>query len=764
MSQYNSTPISQLVPGTTVLGTNVYPATDITDLTQSSSGSTKKYTVSQLQQYLVNTPYAGSNLSTVYVSTTANLDGLYDNGPSLNGIGATLTNNGTLAAFTADGITGFVGMEVLVNFQTDERQNGIYTVTTVGDGSSIKWVLTRSSNADNSTVQLQQGDFVGVLFGATYYRTFWFLTSATPITFGTSVLTFDNAAGGESSFIFQNVQFVAKGGSDSNVGTILNAPKLTIQAAIDASAAGGLVWVFDNGQYAENLTITKALQLYAPFAELDATSGDLITVSGGPTTVVVLTIGDVNQGTGALALNILDTGTTVFFAAPIFLGNIDVHGNLIINDIAQIASTIHVYPTGMLLAQLTDTIGCTFIFDAGSTIAGNFQSVVSPGNVLNTVYGSQEFINNATINGTLIASGLSYPVADAANGYIMTTNGAGALSLQPNTGTTYLYQQAYWVSQANGNDANTGESINSPFATIQHAVASAGLTPTVIYVVDANINNLETIFTSGLGQVLHISAPGTYFAGTITNAANDNMYLDAPQIAGITNSGNGRFNAIQIIGATCTGASSSTYFVTDIMNGLAMTSSCVVSMSCTINASFITNDGTCYLNGILGNTVPGFVGNQRMSGNLSFSPTTGGIVGTTVADVAAAGIVGQVISSVILSGSAVNCAATGVAKDLTFIDLPAGDWEVEGNIFFNTGSVTGNCTASCWISLTSATIPNDAYRTNGLGIGGFNNISNGAVLFEVNVATTTRVYLSGFAGYSSGLPTMCGGIYARRAR
>lgn len=46
------TDITMLVAGTQVLGTDVYPAVDVTDLTQAPTGSTKKYTITQLAAYL----------------------------------------------------------------------------------------------------------------------------------------------------------------------------------------------------------------------------------------------------------------------------------------------------------------------------------------------------------------------------------------------------------------------------------------------------------------------------------------------------------------------------------------------------------------------------------------------------------------------------------------------------------------------------------------------------------------------------------------
>ena len=60
-----------------------------------------------------------------------------------------------------------------------------------------------------------------------------------------------------NSFVFERVQFVAKGGSDLNAGTSIGSPKLTVQAAINALAPNltdpSLVNIMDDAVYNENL-------------------------------------------------------------------------------------------------------------------------------------------------------------------------------------------------------------------------------------------------------------------------------------------------------------------------------------------------------------------------------------------------------------------------------------------------------------------------------------------------------------------------------
>ena len=96
----------------------------------------------------------------VYVATTANVAGTYNNGAGT----ITAGSNGAIGNIDGESIGG--GERILVRAQTDAKQNGIYVVTTVGDGGN-PYVLTRASDADAS-VEMSQGVFVFVVAGTTY--------------------------------------------------------------------------------------------------------------------------------------------------------------------------------------------------------------------------------------------------------------------------------------------------------------------------------------------------------------------------------------------------------------------------------------------------------------------------------------------------------------------------------------------------------------------------------------------------------------------
>ena len=125
-----------------------------------------------------------------YAATTANLNATYSNGTS--GVGATLTNAGTQAAFTTDGTTPSQGDRILVKNQTATSQNGIYTLTTVGSGST-NWVLTRATDFDTA-VEIAGGDFTFVDNGTTYANTGWVNVDEVT-TVGTDPIVFQQFSG-----------------------------------------------------------------------------------------------------------------------------------------------------------------------------------------------------------------------------------------------------------------------------------------------------------------------------------------------------------------------------------------------------------------------------------------------------------------------------------------------------------------------------------------------------------------------------------------
>jgi hypothetical protein len=106
--------------------------------------------------------------SNVRGATLSNLNATYNNGSS--GVGATLTNAGSLAEFELAGLAFAVGDLVLVAGQSNKAHNGLYNVTILGSGA-VAWELTRNEEMDTAGAVTRNklllslfGSFANVVF------------------------------------------------------------------------------------------------------------------------------------------------------------------------------------------------------------------------------------------------------------------------------------------------------------------------------------------------------------------------------------------------------------------------------------------------------------------------------------------------------------------------------------------------------------------------------------------------------------------------
>jgi hypothetical protein len=129
----------------------------------------------------------------VVAATTTNLGVTYSNGSS--GVGATLTAD-TLRAFnTLDGTSVSVGGRVLIKNQTDQIQNGIYTLTNNGSAGVTAWILTRATDADNNPAgEMANGDIVFTSSGTVNSGKTFVNASSGTITIGTTNIVYSEFA------------------------------------------------------------------------------------------------------------------------------------------------------------------------------------------------------------------------------------------------------------------------------------------------------------------------------------------------------------------------------------------------------------------------------------------------------------------------------------------------------------------------------------------------------------------------------------------
>lgn len=159
-----------------------------------------------------------------------------------------------------------------------------------------------------------------------------------------------------------------------------------------------------------------------------------------------------------------------------------------------------------------------------------------------------------------------------------------------------------------------------------------------------------------------------------------------------------------------------------------------------------------------------------LNANLSIGGTktfTGQLIGkgTITNDSANAGDIGEKISASI---GATNFPTSGQWGDLTSISLTAGDWDVSliGEITragstFTDGMVGISVTSGNSSTGLTAGVSRLYFDLTGITFLVF-PICLSVVRISLN--STTTVYFKYFADYSAAVPTMTGGIFARRVR
>lgn len=152
-------------------------------------------------------------------------------------------------------------------------------------------------------------------------------------------------------------------------------------------------------------------------------------------------------------------------------------------------------------------------------------------------------------------------------------------------------------------------------------------------------------------------------------------------------------------------------------------------------------------------------------GNLTFSPSTNGIVGTSTNDSATTGNVGEVLNSGALSGA---LGLTTAYADLGSLSITAGCWMIGLNLGVSLGtaaSVTQVLFGYSTTSGNSATgLTTGTTRWNGNLPVATNDAGASMSPRILKVATTTTYYFKIRVDYSGGTPTAVGEINAQRIR
>jgi hypothetical protein len=351
------------------------------------------------------------------------------------GVGATLTNAGANAALSIDSVALSLTNRVLVQGQTNQFENGIYTVTTVGDGSTA-WVLTRATDADQyaptDVSKLGYGDYFFITSGIGYAGSSYVLTTPTgEITFGITNIGFS--------------QFAAAGSYSAGNG-------IAITGTIISANIDGVTTDIVGG----NIVVKASAQLTTP--NIGAATGTSVSLTGN------VLANNVNANTLVTAPNVNVTGTVL---ANNLTANSNITANNATINLALSGNTANFSGNVILpnltvnlqlagnTANFTGNIYAAFVQAGSGTPIPNltnplFAGIASANNFV------QAYVHNASNGSAASADFIAYPNnGDDLTGFIdvgitsNTFNQAAFSVTEENEG--YIFMSAPDLSGTSGN-------------------------------------------------------------------------------------------------------------------------------------------------------------------------------------------------------------------------------------------------------------------------------------------------------------------------
>jgi hypothetical protein len=423
------------------------------------------------------------------VTTLTNASGLTQPALGNGGVGATLTNSGAQVALTIDSVLMTVGARVLVQGQTNQFENGIYEVTTVGTVST-NWVLTRSSDGDsyqpNSDTALNAGSYFFTSQGSQNAGSSYVLT-APP---GEIII-------GVDSIVFS--QFSAAGSYSPGNG-------IAITGTIISANTDGVTTDISGG----NIVVKTGANLTTPNIG-DATFSSITwnTLSNGNVTANNLSIGNIANITGNLRVDgIIQSNGNVTSNAFIngnnasFTNSANIGGNLLANNITS--NNAFSTNTANISSNLV-TSNATVNLELSGNTANFSGNVIVPNLTVNLQLSG----NTANFSGNVVALNTNA-------GNLLTANFANIAS---NITTSNLTVNL----QLDGNTANFSGNITSLNANLGNLATANFFTGTFIngtsnIAIPSSNGNIN--LTAGGNTSLIVTATGANITGNLGVSGN----------------------------------------------------------------------------------------------------------------------------------------------------------------------------------------------------------------------------------------------------
>lgn len=338
----------------------------------------------------------------------------YYNGPSSNGVGATLTKTSSYSALSVDSVSAAYLDRILVRNQSNTVLNGVYSVSNTGSGS-YAWVLTRAFDYDQvgaGTNEIDKGDLIYVLEGTTGAGTAW-VENSDVTAIGTDAITF--------------VQFSSKALYSLTDGDGLY---YSVGSAYDGAAAATLAV---NNAYIATISANNASYLGGTAAAKYVQNSGAFTISGIHThsANIIMSNGAVIIANGSLGTSgqvLATNGSSMYWATA--TGGSGGGSSVTVSDTApgSPASGDLWYYTGTseLFIYYNDGNSSQWVTTATTYVPSAFSTL--------SVSGVASFSSNVTISNTRITANGS----TGTSGQVLTSSGTGANVYwsTPSPGTT----------------------------------------------------------------------------------------------------------------------------------------------------------------------------------------------------------------------------------------------------------------------------------------------------------------------------------------
>jgi hypothetical protein len=454
-----------------------------------------------------------------------------------SGVGATLTNAGTQAALQIDSVNLAATNRVMVRLQTNGAENGVYTVTTVGDGST-NWVLTRATDSDRvnpaSPDGVGTGDYYFTREGTLNAGDSHVLTTEpNTMIIGYTTLTYTQFSGGVvytgTAPINVTGQVISLTGTVAATNGGTGQSTVTTGDLLYGSATNTWSKLAAGAGY-KSLTMNAGGTLpewnAVALNQSGAVSGALPATNGG-TGLTGYNVGEmiysnttttfdvVTRNTTTTKKFLTQTGTGSSAQAPGWntIDGADVTGN-ISGSAGSVANalTLGTYLTGTSFngsAAVTATVDATSANTASKVVARDSSGNFSAGTITATLSGAATSATTATNLAGGAANQIAYQTSSGTTSFITAASGTNYV-LNYN-GSTFT-----WVAGTISGVA-LGSNLNSlTFGTYLTAGGSSynGSSAVTISTNATNANTASTIVAR--------DASGNFSAGTITAALSGN--------------------------------------------------------------------------------------------------------------------------------------------------------------------------------------------------------------------------------------------------